>query len=135
MRAATREDLPAIVRLTKALHVAADMRLPLDEGRVASFALSLVNRADGLALVTGDPVDGMLCASIEASPISRARIAVEHGWHCTGSGGVALLRGYLDWARRQGAWGARLSTPGGTGHAALGRLGFRPAETAWLIEF
>lgn len=134
MRTATRSDVPAIVRLTKALHVAADMRLPLDEGCVASFAMSLINRDDALALVTGDPVDGMLCASMERSPISRVRIAVEHGWHCQRNG-VGLLRSYLAWARTQGAWGARLSTPGGAGHRALGRLGFRPAETAWIVEF
>lgn len=135
MRAATRDDLPAIVRLTRALHATADMRLPIDDGCVASFATSLILRPDGLALVTGDPVDGMLCASMERSPLGHARIAVEHGWHCTGGGGVALLRRYIAWAREMGAWGARLSTPGGTGPRALGRLGFRAAETAWVIEF
>jgi len=135
VRAATRDDLPAIVRLTRALHDKADMRVPLDDGRVAAFAVSLMNRPDGLVLVVGDPVDGMLCASIEGVPISAARVAVEHGWHCTGGEGLALLRRYLAWAREMGAWGARLSTPGGTGPRALGRMGFRPAETAWIIEF
>lgn len=135
MREATRNDLPAIVRMTRALHGAADMRIPLDDGHVASFVTSLINRDDGLALVVGEPPHGMLCASIERSPISPVRVAVEHGWHCPRGGGVMLLRAYLAWARGRGAWGARLSTPGGAGRDALRRLGFRPAETAWVVEF
>lgn len=138
IRAATRADVPSIVRLTEALHGAADMRLPLQAGRVASFAASLVNRDDALTLIAGDPAHGMLCASIESSPLSEARLAVEHGWYCPAGGGIPALRSYVEWARAQGAWGARLSTPGaasGRQVRAMKRLGFRAAETAWVMEF
>lgn len=140
MRPATASDIPAIVRLTRELHAVTDMRIPLDDGMVARFAGALINRDDALALVVGEPVAGMLCASIERTPLSPVSLAVEHGWYCSRDArgaGRGLLDVYLTWAREQGAWGARLSTPATAQFSglALQRRGFRPAETAWIIEF
>ena len=139
MRTATASDIPAIVRLTRELHAVTDMRIPLDDGMVAAFAGSLINRDDALALVVGEPVAGMLCASIERTPLSPVRLAVEHGWYCSRDArgaGRGLLDAYIAWAREQGAWGVRLSTPAAAPMSAnaLARRGFRAAETAWIME-
>jgi hypothetical protein len=139
MRAATLADVPAIVRMTHALHERIGGKLPLDAGMVARFAASLVTRPDALALVVDgdDGPCGMLCASIEKSPLSPALIACEHGWYCEARGqGGALLDAYLAWARDQSAWGARMSTAPAPGmRGALSRRGFVAAETAWLMVF
>jgi hypothetical protein len=139
MRPATFADVPAIVRMTFALHESIGGKLPLDAGMVAQFAATLIARKDALALVVdgeGGP-QGMICASIERLPLSPVPVACEHGWYSARAGhGGPLLDAYLAWAREQGAWGARLSTPAsGVAQASLSRRGFRPAETAWLMVF
>jgi hypothetical protein len=139
IRAATLADVPAIVRMTFALHESIGGRLPLDAGMVAAFAASLITRKDALALVVdgdGGPC-GMICASIERLPLSPVPVACEHGWYSARAGhGGPLLDAYLAWAREQGAWGARLSTPAdGVAQASLSRRGFAPAETAWVMVF
>jgi GNAT superfamily N-acetyltransferase len=141
IRPATLADVPAIVRMTFALHVSIGGRLPLDAGMVAAFAASLVTRADALALVVDGSAgpSGMLCASIERLPLSPVPVACEHGWYCAREArgqGRALLDAYLAWARDQGAWGARMSTPPAPGMTgALVKRGFVAAETAWLMVF
>lgn len=130
-----------MVRMTLALHEATDMRIPLDRAMVRDFCAALIMRSDGLALVVDgeEGPAGMLCASIERTPISTVTVAVEHGWYCgpeVRGAGKALLGRYIAWAKDQGAWGARMSTPPAKGfRGGLSRMGFRPAETAWVMVF
>jgi hypothetical protein len=132
-------EVPAIVGMTFELHASIGGRLPLDRTKVDFFARSLVLRKDALALlaVEDDAPIGMLCASIERSPLSSVAIAVEHGWYCRRTGartGHTLLSRYIEWARERGAWCARLSTPAvDPVRSGLARMGFVSQETAWVM--
>jgi hypothetical protein len=139
IRPATFADVPAIVRMTFALHESIGGVIPLDAGMISTFAATLIARKDALALVVDgqDGPCGMICASIERLPLSPVPVACEHGWYSSERGhGRPLLDAYLTWARGQGAWGARMSTPPVPNFkGALSRRGFRPAETAWVMVF
>lgn len=136
IRSATLADTAQIVRLSRALYAVIRPGIEVEYQAVAVFAQQLMMRPDGLMLVAeqGGAVCGMLAASIEASPLSRQKVAVEHGWYCEArGGGLRLLRAYLEFA---GTWGAdlkRLTTPPDmAGRAGLRRMGFRPVELVWV---
>jgi N-acetylglutamate synthase-like GNAT family acetyltransferase len=137
IRPATLADIPHVVAMTHALAAHLPVAPPLDDAMIERFAGSLILRRDALALVdeTDAVPTGMLFASIERSPLSPAPVAVEHGWYCERPGaGVRLLDRYLAWAREQGAWAVRMSTPPGALDIAvlLRRRGFQPSETAHI---
>jgi GNAT superfamily N-acetyltransferase len=142
IRAATPDDVPAIVRMTFDLAHATRQPVPLDGPMVARFVRALLDAADAFVRVVDAPggPQGMLVASIVTMPLSPVRIAVEHGWFCGPKAkgqGFVLLAAYENWARERGAYAMRLSTPPSEAdravpHSVLGRHGFALAEQAWV---
>lgn len=135
IRPATPADVPAIVRMTFDLAHATCQAVPICDVTTARFVEAVLRSPDGLALVAGDPVDGMLVATVGVPSCSRVRVAIEHGWWC-GPGargaGLALLAAYEAWARARGCYAIRMSTPPDREtRGGLARRGYRLAEQAW----
>lgn len=134
IRPATAEDIPAIVEMVGRLHTAAGIVLPMNQTVTSRFLRGLIVSPLGLLLVAGDPPSGFLAASVGTASISMVPVAIEHGWWAEGGSGLKLLRLYEAWAREQGCFAARMSTPPGADRAAaiLGRSGYALAEQAWV---
>lgn len=137
IRPATTADIPAIVGMVERLHASIGSPLPMDAVVSARF-LGMLIGAPRLGWVrvcdAGQGPTGFLAASITTASISMQPIAAEHGWWAEGGGGLRLLRAYLDWAKEQGCFAARMSTPPHNDRAAaiLERSGFLLAEQAWV---
>lgn len=135
VRQALATDIPAIVRMTAKLHAAAGIVLPMDVKVTARFLDALIASPVGLVLVAGpaEP-DGFLAASVGSASIAMMPVAQEHGWWSEGGDGLRLLRRYEAWAREQGCFAARMSTPPGAERASaiLRRDGYSVAEQAWV---
>lgn len=135
IRLATPEDIPAIVRMTAKLHAAAGIVLPMDPRITARFVEGLISSPMGLVMVGGSAEpDGFLAASVGSASISMTPVAQEHGWWSQGGDGLRLLRRYEAWAREQGCFAVRMSTPPGAERAnsILQRDGYVLAEQAWV---
>jgi N-acetylglutamate synthase-like GNAT family acetyltransferase len=135
IRPASSEDVPAIVRMVAMLHAYVGIVLPMDPRVAAKFVDGLIASPMGLVLVSGlaEP-DGFLAASVGSASISMTPVAHEHGWWSAGGDGLRLLRRYEAWAREQGCFAVRMSTPPHNDRAAsiLQRNGFSLAEQAWV---
>lgn len=135
IRPATPNDIPAIVQMTGRLHAAAKMMLPMDTAVTARFLSGLVASPIGLVLVVdkGQGPTGFIAASIGTASIAMLPVAIEHGWWAEGGGGLDMLKRYEAWAREQGCFAARMSTPPGNERAALilERRGYSLSELAW----
>lgn len=135
IRHATPTDVAAIVRMVAMLHDAAHIVVPMDPRVIAHFLSALIASPQGLVLVGGpQQPDGFLAASVGTASIAMVPIAHEHGWWSEGGDGLRLLRRYEAWARGQGCFAARMSTPPGADRAnsILERSGFAFAEQAWV---
>jgi hypothetical protein len=73
---------------------------------------------------------GFVAGALTQTIISPAPLAQELGWYATDGTGLRLLRRFETWAKERGAVLIQLST-GATG-PDLTRLGYRPAEMAWV---
>lgn len=117
------------------LHASAGIVLPMDPRIVARFVEGLIASPAGLVLVGGpaEP-DGFLAASVGTASIAMTPVAIEHGWWSAGGDGLRLLHRYEQWAREQGCFAARMSTPPGAERAnnILERSGYSMAEQAWV---
>lgn len=135
IRPASPADIPAIVRMVAKLHAAAGIVLPMDPRVTALFVGGLIASPIGLVLVGGaaEP-DGFFAASVGSTSIAMTPVAHEHGWWSEGGDGLRFLRRYEAWAREQGCFAARMSTPPGADRAnnILERSGFAMAEQAWV---
>jgi len=131
IRPALVEDIPAIVDMVAQLHAAASIVLPIDAQVTARFLTGLLRSPLGLVLVAER---GFLAASVGTASVAMLPVAIEHGWWSQGGDGLRLLRAYEAWAREQGCFAARMSTPPGAERAAhvLERSGFNLAEQAWV---
>ena len=135
IREATTTDTPAIVRMVAMLHASAGIVLPMDPRIVSRFVDALRASPTGLVLVSGpSEPDGFLAASVGTASIATTPVSIEHGWWSAGGDGLRLLRRYEQWAREQGCFAARMSTPPGAdrAEAILERNGFSMAESAWV---
>lgn len=135
IREAAPTDTPAIVRMVAMLHASAGIVLPMDPRIVSRFVDALIASPAGLVLVSG-PVEpnGFLAASLGTASIAMTPVAHEHGWWSAGGDGLRLLRRYEAWAREQGCFAARMSTPPNAerARAILERNGFSMVEQAWV---
>ncbi len=136
IRTATNEDIPAIVGMIERLHASIGVVLPVDVAVTSKFVGLLIASPLGWVRVwdAGQGTTGFLAASIGTATISMVPVAAEHGWWAEGGGGLRLLRAYEAWAKEQGCFAARMSTPPHNKRAAeiLERCGFAPAEQAWV---
>lgn len=136
IRPASSDDAPTIVQMVAMLHASAGIVLPMDPRITARFLQGLIASPLGLVLVAGpaDEPDGFLAASVGSASIAMTPVAMEHGWWSAGGDGLRLLRRYEAWAREQGCFAVRMSTPPRNERAAsiLQRSGFALAEQAWV---
>lgn len=136
IRAATKDDIPAIVGMSERLRASIGSPLLVDPAVVRRFVAGLLASPLAAIWVVDGPskATGFLAASVGTASISMAPIAVEHGWWAEQGGGLALLRMYLRWSKDMDCFAARMSTPPNNDAAAriLRATGFEPAEQAWV---
>ena len=132
IRNATTSDIPAMLGLFEELRQAIAAPQEIDRSYVAGHLAALMCTG-GLALVT-EGLDGFLIASVERSRVNPEPAAIEHGWFCRSGHGALLLRRYEAWAREQGCAVIRMTTGYEPGRPmmALQRMGYAPAEVAWV---
>lgn len=136
IRPAKTDDIAAMVAMTERLRASIGSPLPVDPLATSRFVSGLLESPLGWVRVVdgGEGPTGFLAASIGTASISMAPVAVEHGWWAEQGGGMALLRAYVAWARERHCFAVRMSTPPSGDRAAviLKRIGFEPAEQAWV---
>jgi RimJ/RimL family protein N-acetyltransferase len=136
LRAATQHDIPAIIAMVAKLHASVASVMPMDRAATSRFLRLLVASPVGWVRVwdAGMGASGFLAASIGSTSVSMLPVAGEHGWWAERGGGLVMLRSYMEWAKEQGCFAARMSTPPHNERAALilQRCGFELAEQAWV---
>lgn len=127
MRLATASDIPRIVQMVTRLAASVGVPQVVDPEWTGASLAALIASPDASVWVTDG---GFLAAQLVRTTISPELVAVEHGWWAEDRSGLRLLRAYERWARERGATRIRLST--GINGPDLSRLGYRPAEQAWV---
>jgi GNAT superfamily N-acetyltransferase len=138
IRAATFDDLPAVLDMVTDLHASTKMALEIDPAATMGLLRRLVGSADGLLLVAeaDGAAKGFLAATVGVTPISFEQVGMELGWWAgpeAKGAGLRLLVLYERWAKSRGCRFVRMSTPPHNERAAqiLGRRGFFVSEVAW----
>lgn len=124
---ATCADVLRIVDMVDALREAVGGPIPVDRAWTAQTIAALCTGPDSAVWVSAG---GFIAGSLQPTVISPQLIAMEHGWFAMDGSGLRLLRAFEAWARERGAMLVQLST--GTSGPDLARLGYRPAEMAWI---
>lgn len=136
IRKARVSDISAIVGMSERLRASVGSPVEVDPIATGNFVAGLLTSPLAAVWVVdgADDPTGFLAASVGTASISMAPIAVEHGWWAEQGEGLTLLKLYLAWAKEQGCFAARMSTPPHNERAAqiLDRLGFDLAEQAWV---
>ena len=127
IREATAEDVLRIVDMVEALRLAVGGPVPVNRPHTARTVAGLLDSPDGAVWVSDA---GFVAGALTQTIISPAPLAQELGWYATDGTGLRLLRRFETWAKERGAVLIQLST-GATG-PDLTRLGYRPAEMAWV---
>ena len=126
LREATAADVDHVIALIRDLVEAVGGPQSVDEATTRATVLSLIASPMGVVFVTPG---GFIAGMLSALPISPDLWAHELGWRATDRSGLRLLRAFEAWADSHGAR-VRLST--GPDGPDLARLGYRPAEMAWV---
>lgn len=124
-----------MLTVLRRLHGMAERPLPFNAGHCAGSLARAIGAEDWLALVVDlDRVEGLLVASVGATTISPALVAVEHAWIAPGGWGAKLAAAYETWARERGCVATHLSMAPGSDRlaAALDRRGYAPAEISMV---
>jgi hypothetical protein len=124
---ATCADVLRIVDMVEALREAVGGPIPVDRAWTARTIAALCTGPDSAVWASAG---GFIAGSLQPTVISPRLIAMEHGWFATDGSGLRLLRAFEAWARERGAMMVQLST--GPSGLDLTRLGYRPAEMAWI---
>ncbi len=109
MRRATEADLPDLVSMGRAFHEAVQPAWPLSEAGLAGTLRALmqggyVARTDG----------GFIAGVLQGNPIAEGwLVAKEFLWWAEDGQGMALRRGFREWARENGAQEVQWSCPAG----------------------
>ena len=127
IREATTDDVLRIVDMVEALRLAVGGPVPVDRPHTARTVAGLLASPDGCVWVSDN---GFIAGALTQTIISPAPLAQELGWYAADGTGLRLLRRFETWAQERGAVLIQLST-GATG-PDLTRLGYRPAEMAWV---
>ena len=127
IREATTDDVLRIVGMVEALRLAVGGPVPVNRPHTARTVAGLLASPDGAVWVSDA---GFIAGALTQTIISPAPLAQELGWYATDGAGLRLLRRFETWAQERGAVLIQLST-GATG-PDLTRLGYRPAEMAWV---
>lgn len=130
IRAATMDDVPALVAFGRRFHEAAGQPFGFDPDAAAVFAQGVIASPAGCALVSDA---GMIAGVL--SPAYCApdwRMAIEMAWWAE-KDGLALLRAFEAWARDAGAQEVRMTSLASLPRAdgLLKRLGYEPAEISY----
>lgn len=130
MRQATPADIPTLVEMGRRFHEGARQPFGYDEDAAALFAQGLVNSPAGCALISET---GMILGVLSPAYCRpNWQMAVEMAWWAE-RGGLALLRGFEEWAVKQGASEVRMTSLAALPRAdrLLTRLGYSPAEISY----
>lgn len=130
IRAATMEDVPALVAFGRQFHDESGLPFDYDDGAATLFAQGVVQSPAGCALISDT---GMLLGVLSPAYTQPGwRMAVEMAWWAE-RGGVALLRAFEGWARAQGAKEVRMTSLATLPRAdrLLRRLGYEAAEVSY----
>lgn len=128
MRQATEGDIPVLIERLRRFHGASGLASRFDPDASAGFLRGII--AAGVVLISDRGCIGGVIAPHWCSP--SWRMAVEMFWHADGDG-MALLRGFEDWAREQGADEVRMTSLASLPRAdrILRARGYAPAEISY----
>lgn len=132
VRKANRNDIPALLALTKRHHAEHDFAWPFDPVRLSMTLAHAIEATDWLCLI-GD--GALLLAQAFDSPLGAGRLAVEHIVRAAQPGQfAAMLQDYECWARRQGCASMSIGCVRKPRVFArlYGRHGFRPSESTFV---
>lgn|SRR5690606_39242296 len=137
IRRATPVDAPQIVRLLKDAHAAAALPFPFSAPHAMSLAQRHIAEPELLALVAGEPAQGVLLASSQDHPFAAVRYATETVWWIAPKArgiGSDMLAAYEIWAAEQGCAFAGMAALASFPRAGTiyRRRGYREAETHYL---
>lgn len=135
VRRASADDRPAILRLLKEAHGAAALSFPFSAPHISLLLDG--HMSDGLVLVAGQPVHGVLMAMTFEHPFGAGEWAKETVWYIApqARGGAALrmLDAYEAWAREQGCAAIGMASLASNDVSSLyKRRGYAPAETHFV---
>lgn len=131
-------DAGAIARLLRNAHAAAGLPFPFSAPHAMSLAQRHIAEPQLLALVVGEPVQGMLLASCQEHPFAALRYATETVWwiapEARGQFAAEMLATYEAWAMEQGCAFAGMAALASFPRAGTiyRRRGYREAETHYL---
>lgn len=132
VRAATRADRFALVRMARDFHDAASLPFPFDAAHAERTALAMMERG---GVFVRDDLRGMIGGDVAAHPFWPVRVATVALWwvdpSCRGRG-LALLRAFEDWARGQGAEAVFVRAIRDDAGPLFRRLGYAPADSAYV---
>lgn len=123
------DDLGRILVMGHKFHEAAGNPFEFDPEATAKAVADMMD--NGCVLVTERGMIGGIIAPTWCRP--DWRVAVELFWWAEDGRGRQLLRGFVDWAREQGAQEVRMTTLSGLDVAdkVLKRSGFQPREASY----
>lgn len=128
VREATRDDLPHLLSMAQAFHEQQGLPYAFDRVHMAGVFGALIEARASTVLIRGQ---GFICGSVAPALSSPKWLSgFELLWWSEDGGGLRLMRGFEDWARRMGAHEVKFSHPIENERAGevLTRKGHAPAE-------
>lgn len=138
VRLATTADTGSIVRLLRDAHGAAALPFPFSAPHAMALAQRHIAEPDLLAVVAGEPAQGVLLASSQDHPFAAVRFATETAWwialEARGQFAPDMLAAYEAWALEQGCAFAGMAALASFPRAGViyRRRGYHEAETHYL---
>lgn len=132
VRHAVIEDRNAVINLLRESHAAARFNFPFSAPHANALFMSHVE--NGLALVCGSPVNGLLMAMAFDHPFGAGLWAKETVWYISpadrGSAALRMLDAYEAWARERGCVTICMASLATNDVSRIyERKGYSPAET------
>lgn len=138
VRRAVPADRGAVVRLLRDAHAAAALPFAFSAAHAAALVERHIADPRLLALVAGNPAQGVLLASSQDHPFAAVRYATETAWwvapEARGQFAGKMLAAYEAWASEQGCAFAGMAALASFPRAGLiyRRAGYREIETHFL---
>ena len=144
MRRATKEDVPRLLELGRAMHAESRFReFKFDGDKVTRFLSAMMGNSSMILLVDGEPVHGMLIAYVQpfwwGSDLESFDLVLYVTPEARGkSSAIRLVNEYKRIARKMGVSDPRISTGTGIETERTGklfeRLGFKGAGLMFSLK-
>jgi len=141
IRIADWRDLPGIEGLMRGLHAAKDMEKQFRADYVCGLAFVevLLSKPDSVVFVAerDGVLTGVAAMTRHLYPYSGEQVASEMLFYSRGGEGVGLLKACTEWAKEVGASRCIFCAQEGDERFQrfLGRFGYEPVETAFVLRF